>query len=227
MKNILKILSVPLIIIAAYGLLYLVWMIFDLPPEDEMVRLVTTWLQSYGLWIIFVSALVEGVLLFGNYYPGGLVIFLGVISAGGDIGKTIFVVLLVCLALFCAYFINYMLGKHGWYRLLIKFGMKDSIERQKQKLEQHQFKAVMGSYWFPNLASITSTAAGILRVPLAKFLIHSAIGVLVWNSLWGTLVAYFGEKIFDMIDLKVIIGVLVVWIASMLIANKRKPSLNQ
>lgn len=225
-NDFLKLVSIPLLLLAAYFLMYFIWQIFNLPESDDLIVIVKSWFQDYGLWIVFVSALIEGVLLFGNYFPGGIVIFLGVISADGDVERTVWVVFLVCLALFFAYLINYMLGKYGWYKLLIKFGMKESIEKQKEKLGKHQFSAIMGSYWFPNLASITSTAAGILKLPIKKFLFHSAIGVLIWNTFWGILVASLGEKALDMISLKLALLILGIWIAVILIKNRLERNAN-
>lgn len=210
-KKILKILSLPGIFVGASLILYFLWEILNLPERDQFIEIVKAWFQSYGLLVVFVSALVEGMLLFGNYYPGGMVIFLGVISAEGDFKKSALVVLIVCLALFFAYMGNYLLGRYGWYKLLVRFGMRDSIERRKEQLRKHQLGAIVGSYWFPNLASLTSTAAGILKTPFLKFLLHSAIGILIWNIFWGTLVAALGEEALGLISLKWAIIIVAVW----------------
>lgn len=217
MKKYLKLLAVPLVLLAFSFVISLAWQLFDLPEREQLIAIVKEWFRQYGIWVVFVSALIEGVLLFGNYYPGGLVIFLGVISAGGDVTLTVGVVFTVCVALFIAYYANYLLGKYGWYTILAKFGMREAIERTKQKLLKHQFSAIMGSYWFPNLASITSTSAGVLQLPVKKFLVHSAIGVLVWNSLWGTLVASLGDRALDIISFKWVLIIVGAWIAVVVI----------
>lgn len=222
LKETLNLIALPLALLLASLLISGLWHVFNMPEKEIFIDIVKDWFQKYGLIAVFLSALVEGMLFFGNYYPGGLVIFLGVISAEGNPKNTVLVVLSVCIALFIAYFINYILGRYGWYKLFAKFGMKQAIERTKEKLENHQFKVIMGSYWFPNLASITSTTAGVLKVPLRKFLIHSAIGVIFWNSLWGILVASLGDKALNIINIKWVILVVAIWVAIILIRNKLK-----
>ena len=44
-----------------------------------------------------------------------------------------------------------------------------SKEESKQKLERQGLNAIIFSYWEPNLASITATAAGILNLSMKKF----------------------------------------------------------
>jgi membrane-associated protein len=221
-KETLNLIALPLALLLASLLISGLWHLFDMPEKEVFIDIVKNWFQKYGLIAVFLSALVEGVLLFGNYYPGGLVIFLGVISAEGNPKNTILVVLSVCIALFVAYFINYLLGKYGWYKLFAKFGMKQAIEKTKEKLEKHQFRVIIGSYWFPNLASITSTTAGVLKVPLRKFLIHSVIGVILWNSLWGILVASLGDKALNIINIKWVLIVVALWITIILVRKKIK-----
>lgn len=219
-KDILEILLIPVVFLIAYLIIHFVWSVFDLPDREIIISSIRSWFSNYGLIVVFVSALIEGLLLFGNYFPGGLVIFLGVISAGGNIPLTILTVLVVCLALYIAYTINYFLGKHGWYRLFAKFGFTEAIENTKKKLTKHQFKAIMASYWMPNLASVTATGAGVLKLPFKKFMIQSLFGVLLWNSLWGTLVGVLGERALTLISMKWVLIVFVIWVSIILIQRK-------
>ena len=77
MKNYLKIASIPVTLLV-FSLIYnLLWIVFKLPKNDELVAIVGKFLDHYGLWVVFVSAFIEGVLIAGNYFPGGLVIFSG------------------------------------------------------------------------------------------------------------------------------------------------------
>lgn len=216
-KEILKILSIPLVLTVIYLSMYVVWKLFNLPSDDQLLIIVREWFATYGLWIVFVSALIEGFLLLGQYFPGGFIIFLGVISAGKDIPKAIEVVLVVCLSFFIAYTLNYLVGKHGWYKLLSKFGLKRQIEESKEKLTRQGLNAIFLTYWEPNLASLTATAAGILNVPLKKFSLYSAIGIILWNIFWGTLVYILGESALKIAGLKWVLIIFGVWIAVILV----------
>lgn len=216
-KEILKLLSIPLVLIIIYLSMYIAWKAFGLPSENQMLVIVKEWFSQYGLWIVFIGALIEGFLLLGQYFPGGFIIFLGVISVGKNIPKATGVVLIVCLAFFISYTLNYWVGKYGWYKLFVKFGLFDSLEKSKAKLTKQGLNAIFLSYWEPNLASLTATAAGILQIPLTQFSFCSAIGIILWNTFWGTLVYTLGESALKIVGLKYILIIFLVWISIIVI----------
>ncbi len=210
--KIFKATIIPLSLLGIYLTLIALWETFGLPPQEELVEIIKNYFANYGLWVVFVGATIEGVLLLGQYFPGGFIIFLGVISAGQNIPRAINVVLLVSVAFFIAYFLNYLMGKYGWYKLFLKLGLKNSIENSKKKLSKHALKAVLGSYWEPNLASITATAAGILQIPVKVFLAHSLIGIVIWNALWGAFVFILGDTALKLAGRKYLISIFLIWI---------------
>lgn len=213
---ILKLLSVPLILIAIYLSMFVIWKLLNLPTDDQMVAITKDAFEKYGLWVVFISALIEGFLLLGQYFPGGIIIFLGVISAGKNIPRAVEVVSVVSIAFIIAYTLNYLVGRYGWYRLLVKFGLNKSLEDAKQKLSMQGLNAIIFSYWEPNLASITATAAGILQIPMRQFQMYSASGVIVWNIFWGTLVFSLGTAALQITGLKYVLVIFVVWVAIIL-----------
>ena len=218
-KEILKILSIPISLLGVFLIVSVVWRLLGWPQGEELIVITQGWFERYGLLIIFISAFIEGVLLLGQYYPGGLVIFLGVISSGGNIERVIAVVSTVSLAFIISYSINWLLGKHGWYTLFLKFGLKETLETAKDKLGKHEFNAIMLSYWEPNLASVTATAAGILHIPFRRFFFHSSIGVIVWNAFWGILVASLGANALKLMGIKWALLVFLFWVAVLLVKH--------
>ena len=222
-RNILTALSIPLTLLI-FGLIYrALWVLFGWPQGDEFIKVITGFFNTYGLWVVLVSAILESALIIGNYFPGGVIIFLSVIAAGRDIPKIIFIVSVVCIGFMIGYTIDYFLGKYGWYKLLIKFGMKNQLESAKVKLDKHSFKAILFSYWEVNLASVTATAAGVLQMNFVKFSLESALGLVLWNIFWGTLVASLGKKSLELVtNLKYAIPVAVVWIVVIVINEYRK-----
>jgi len=211
-KTILKILSFPLILLAMFLILTLIWNIFNLPSLDEFVNIVTNFFDKYGIIVIFISSLIEGLLLIGNYFPGGFVIFIGIISAGESVLKAANIIIFVSAGLFIAYLINYFVGKYGWYKLFLKLGLKKQIEKSKDKLASHAFSTIFLSYWIPNLAAITATAAGIMGVEIKKFISYSAMAVILWTSILGIAVFIIGQAILDIAsNVYYIIIIFLVW----------------
>lgn len=222
----LKILGLPLVVLAVFLSLRAVWKIFDLPPEDELIEITRRYFDLYGYGIVFVSAMIEGLLLAGWYYPGSLVIFLGVIFAGRNIPEVILVVTLVTIGLFLADLFNYALGKYGWYRLLLRFGLRGPMENAQLRLAKYGPSGIFLSYWHPNLAALTATAAGTLQFSFKKFVLYSAIAVGLWNVFWGTLVYFLGEAALTLIGMRFVLVVIAVWILCRLIF-KRKHSISE
>ena len=211
-KSIWKNIAVPVTCLIFFLSFYVVWEILDLPPIEDMKSIAVEYFDKYGFWVVFVSAIIEGMLLVGWYYPGSLIILLGVIFAEGDIFKFIYIVALVTIGLFIAYIINYIIGKFGWYKLLIALGLKKSLENSQKRLIKYGLKAIFLSYWQPNFAAVTSTAAGILQLPFKKFLLYSFPTIVIWNILWGTIGFILGETAIQLIGLKFVLFLIVSWI---------------
>ncbi|MDB5204729.1 MAG: DedA family protein [Candidatus Taylorbacteria bacterium] len=212
MKEYLKLLLVPLGLLVIYLTMAFLWKVFGLPSDDQMIPLVKEYFNQYGILIVFLGALIEGFFIVGQYFPGGFIIFLGVISSVGDIPRAIAVVSVTSLAFFIAYTLNYFVGKYGWYKVLLKFGFGHSLEMAKGKLEKQGMNAIVFSYWEPNLASIIATAAGTLSISLRKFSIYSLFGIVIWNIFWGVLVYTLGDNALKIIGVKYVLVIFGIWI---------------
>ena len=70
MKNLLKLAAIPISLLALSLIYNLLWIFFKLPKDDELLAVVSQFINHYGLWIVFASAFIEGVLIAGNYFPG-------------------------------------------------------------------------------------------------------------------------------------------------------------
>jgi membrane protein DedA with SNARE-associated domain len=220
--QILRVASVPLAIISVYLLLAIVEKILHFSSRDLFLGFLMKQFDQHGYWLVFVAALLEGFFIIGNWFPGGVVIFLGVISAGNDIKRVVIVVSLVCIAFFISYYLNYLVGKYGWYKLFVGLKLKDSLDRAQKRLQNQAFNAIILSYWEPNIASVTATAAGILFLPLKEFLPYSALAIVMWNTAWGVLVHTLGERALKLTGKKYIIGALLIWIAVIVVKEIMK-----
>ena len=191
--------------------LAILWKALDLPTETEMVQIVSLWLSTYGFYLVFVGSLVEALLFIGIYFPGSIVIFLSVALAP-DVKTAIVTVIYVSLGMLLGYLVNYLLGKYGWYKLFLKLGMKNGIERAQVKMQTNDIRYVFYTFWNPGLAAFTSTAAGILKVAYKRFAILSVSAVLFWNIFWGVLVYSLGEASLMLLDFTVVLKIAAVWI---------------
>jgi membrane protein DedA with SNARE-associated domain len=212
----------PLSVLGVFLLIYLAWRFFALPPQEEVIEIARFYFEKYGLAILLVSSVVEGIVLVGWYYPGSLIIFLGVILAGKDVEKVVEAVGMITVGLFFAYIINFLLGKYGWYRLLLKFGLRDALEDAKERVSKHGLLAIFMSYWQPNLAALVATSAGILDFSFAKFFIYSLVAAVLWNTFWGALVYTIGEGALSLVGLRFVFLAIFLWIIYRIWNNKTR-----
>lgn len=213
----------PLFSLVAFGAFYLLWIVFDLPSQDETVALAHVYFEKYGLITIFVSAILESILMMGWYYPGSLVIVLGAVLAGDDLVQLSFVWLLTTLGFIMSYVLNFYVGKHGWYRLISALGFREALEKAKSQLVTYGPRAIFLTYWHPNLAALTSTAAGILSIPFRTFILYSIAATIPWNIAWTTLAYFLGERAIDAIGPKFVLAFIAMWVLVILV-RKRKPA---
>ena len=193
---------------------------------------IKTWFEQYGYPVVFVSAMVEGMLLVGGYFPGIFIVFIGVILAESP-AQAIAIVAVGTTGLFIAHLINYAMGKYGWYRLFIKFGLRSTLEQAQNKLLRRGGKAIFWSYWLPSMAAFTDTAAGVLHMPFRKFVIASLAGVIFWDSLVGIIVYLLKDDALSIVspggtmDFIIQLSIVAVWIMILLIIDQRRRRVGQ
>jgi membrane protein DedA with SNARE-associated domain len=217
MRRALKIIAFPLAVLAVFGLLYLIWLALDLPPEDTMVRIAKDYLDRHGVLIVFIAAYLEGLLLIGWYFPGTLVIILALVLAGPDPVRVAQVAATAGIGLFAAYVTNFYAGKYGWYRLLLAFGLREPLENAQRRLNKYGLSAIFTTYWQANLASCISTAAGILQFPAARFVAYSFVAEALWVTFWATLIFFLCKAALSLAGFRMILLLILIWIAVRLI----------
>ena len=55
--------------LGVFALLYAVWVVLDLPPEQTIIETAKPYLDRYGAALVLACAYVEGLLLIGWYFP--------------------------------------------------------------------------------------------------------------------------------------------------------------
>lgn len=183
---------------------------------------------SYGYYLIFMGALIEGIFILGFYIPGSLVVYLGASLARLGIISFPLVVLFGTLGFSLGYSINYCLGRFGWYRILEGIGFEEQIAKTKIKLKQHYNQALFFGYIMPSTGALISTSSGILKVPFRQFIIKTIIIQLHWSLLLGGLAYLFGMTFINVFLLYfgpiLIFGFIIYQIVRYFKKRKRTPS---
>jgi len=223
-KEMLSLIWLPLFALVAVAAYYLVWGILDLPPQEEVIGLAEHYFDEYGLITVFVAAIIEATLFVGWYFPGSLVIVLGVVFAGRDFPQLFGVFAVTTLGFFVSYLFNYFVGKYGWYRLLLALGLSGPLKKAQKQLTAYGPRAIFFTFWHPNFGTLTATAAGILQMPLRTFFIYMVVATVLWNTFWTIVGFSFGEFAITAVGPKVVVPVIALWIAVICyMAWRKKP----
>jgi membrane protein DedA with SNARE-associated domain len=217
MRRALKIIAFPLAVLAVFGLLYAIWLAFDLPPEETLAQIARTYLDRYGLAIVLISAYLEGLLLIGWYFPGNLVVVLALVLTADEPARFVAVAAVAGAGLLSAYATNFVAGKYGWYRLLLAFGLREPLDNAQRRLARYGLSAIFTTYWQANLASCTSTAAGILQFPPARFVVYSVIAETLWAAFWASIIFFMGSAALSLVGFRMILFLIMLWVAGRLI----------
>lgn len=189
----------PLILFLLYAVF--IFFIKQKVPQDpnEFIIFVKGFYKDYGYYLIFFGALFEATFLVSFFVPGSTVILLGAALSRTGVVEFPLVILIGTAGLVTGYVINYFLGKYGWYRLLVIFGLEKGIKNAEEKIKKHGAKAIVLGYISPGPAAFISTAAGVLEMPFRKFLLLSVICQFFWSVFWGSIAYVFGVVVVETI----------------------------
>jgi len=86
------------------------------------------------------------------------------------------------------YYLGEWLGNCRLHELIRKFGgwlmfEEEDLDKGQEWFEKHGAKAVLFGRLIPMIRSVISIPAGLSRMPVGTFVIYTAIGSAVWNSL--------------------------------------------
>ncbi len=191
---------IPLFLLLAVVMGDIVWRALGLPGVDETILLIKNLFVDHGYPIVLLAAFIEAFLLIGLYLPGSVALILASTLAGQGVLNIWIVILLTVTGFLSAAVINYALGRFGWYHLLVKFGLKNAIEKTKARAERKGLKLIHFTYINPNLASLTATSFGILRTDLKRFFFHSILAFTYWNIIWGFTFYFLGDWVEDRLN---------------------------
>ena len=96
--------------------------------------------------------------------------------------------------------------------MLIKFGLQSQLIDAETKWKSKSFKVIFLSYWQANLAALTATAAGVLKINFKKFVTEVLISLVFWNIMWTLLVYFLREHAVNAVtNVYIIFALAVLW----------------
>lgn len=84
------------------------------------------------------------------------------------------------------YYIGQLLGRDRMRRLAYRMPLVsvEEFDKTERWFQKHDTKAVFFGRMLPLFRSFISIPAGLEKMPMAKFLLYTAAGSLIWNSIF-------------------------------------------
>jgi membrane protein DedA with SNARE-associated domain len=155
-----------------------------------------TFVESYGLWAIFVTMLLESAFI---PIPSEVVVPLGgVLAAQGHVALWQ-VVVVATLANLVGSLIIYALGRYAGREVVLRYGRyvritSEHLDRADRWFERWGSWAVFITRMLPGVRSVISLPAGIARMPVVRFAIFTTLGSIPWNLALAYLGYLFGAN---------------------------------
>lgn len=166
-----------------------------------MTEILTTLVEHYGLWAIFVLSVLESACIPVPselvVAPAGFMAYQGLLPLSG-------VVAVATLANVVGSWIAYAIGRRGGRPLIRRYGRyiwlsERHLDFAEKWFTRHGEITVFIARLLPAFRTFISLPAGIGRMPLGRFLVYTVVGSLLWN-LGLALIGYELGVHWDMIE---------------------------
>lgn len=157
---------------------------------------------QYGAIAIFVIVLLEYLNLPG--FPAGVIMPLsGVMAAKGNISFFTVMVITVAAGLLGS-MVLYLLGRKGGELFLNTYikrfpKHKAGLEKNMEWVRQKGAVGVFVAKLLPMVRTLVSIPAGVLKMPLRKYITSSTLGIFIWNFVFVGAGYVLGDKFFELI----------------------------
>lgn len=185
-------LLLPLTLLATY-VVFLIVARGVVPTSEELIGVFADLYAKYGYEIIFISALLEGLILVNLFVPGMLALALGAVFARTGQTDLTLVILTASSGIVLGYIIDFLMGYFGFGDTLKKLGYDSFLQTSREKLKKFGNRGLIVGFIHTNVGSFLAFAAGTMRLGFLNFLIVAIASTLVWATLWGIAAFYFGE----------------------------------
>lgn len=166
------------------------------------LEVLTEYFTRYGGVAIFTIVFLEYMNLPG--FPAGIIMPLsGIMAAKGNIGF-VQVMILSLLAGLLGSLVLYGLGRGGGELFLNKYirrfpKQKDCIEKNLKWIREKGCIGVFLGKLIPMFRTLISIPAGVVKMPLDKYVLSSACGIFIWNFVFVGAGYVLGDEVFSIL----------------------------
>jgi membrane protein DedA with SNARE-associated domain len=153
--------------------------------------------SQYGYLAVFVGILLENL---GIPLPGETITIVGGFLAGSGELNYWLVLGTAAMGAFIGGIGGYSLGKYGGWQLILAGAkllriQEVQLEEVKTKFSENAVKAVFFGRFIPLVRIVSSPMAGVVEMPVGKFLAVNLVGAVTWAAVMTTLAFFVGRVV--------------------------------
>jgi membrane-associated protein len=187
-------LLVPLLLIVGYIILVF-FARGILPSSDELITIFSKLYASYGYQILFISALMEALILVNLFVPGQVAMALGIVFARSGETELGLVVFVVALGSILGYTIDFLLGYFGFSSVIKKIGYGHVVVQADKQFAKLGTKGFILGFVQSNIASILSFVAGTSGMSWRVFMTITILATFFWVGIWSLIIYALGDVV--------------------------------
>jgi membrane protein DedA with SNARE-associated domain len=151
---------------------------------------VTQFVTNYGTWVVVVLVFAES--LGVPFAPGETAFVIAAALAGGGHGSIATIILGTIAAAVLGAFAGYLVGRSFGARLTSRF---PRLGRTEGLFRRHGAKALYFGRFIPLIRATLGPMAGVIGMPLPKFLGWTVAGCASWGCAIGIASYYLGTEV--------------------------------
>ena len=162
------------------------WLVFISDIFKDFLLSLENFIQAhveYAYWIAFASAIVEGTILLGVLPGTTYIITMGWFLARGDLDITILLPLVIVGAIL-GDLIGYSIGHYFSDYMKKNYSEDYNYKLAVGFIEKHGGKSVFLARFISGVKEFVPFIAGILKMPIKKFMFWNFFGAIGWSVLW-------------------------------------------
>ena len=151
--------------------------------------------DRYGYLAVFVGILLENL---GIPLPGETITIVGGFLAGSGELNYWLVLASAAMGAFIGGIGGYSVGKYGGWKLILGAAkvlriQEVQLEEIKTRFSDNAVKAVFFGRFIPLIRIVSSPMAGVVEMPVGKFLAVNLVGAVTWASVMTTIAFFVGR----------------------------------
>jgi len=155
--------------------------------NDFLLNLPLPMVDHWGYLILFLSAMIEALPVFGSFFPGHTVVLLSGLLAQMGILRLDAAIFTASVGAMIGDFLAYVIGWKYGHDFIVRYGKyfyfnQEKYNKTRQLVDEHAGKTLIIGRFNTFTRAFAPFIAGISHLKFSKFIIYNIVGGLAWAA---------------------------------------------